>query len=144
MADLSVPGAAAKSVCPGTTILDSGSGISTISESVAPKLQTAVPDVQIVGPMTDDQYVKMADGKLVLRKQKSYPVRTALHTMWGPVVMDPVSYAVLPSKEDVVILRSPTLAALGINCTTALVNARASVISPSRVWNRRTSRNVGG
>ena len=29
--------------------------------------------------------------------------------------MDPVSYAVLPGKEDVVSLGSPTLAALGYN-----------------------------
>ena len=65
--------------------------------------------------MTDDQYVKIADGKLVLVKQKSCPVRTALHTMWGPVVMDPVSYAVLPGKTEVVILGNPTLATLGIN-----------------------------
>ena len=64
--------------------------------------------------MTDDQYVRIADDKLVLVKQKSYPVRTASHTMWGPVVMDLVSYAVLPGKEDVVILGSPTLAALGM------------------------------
>ena len=66
LADLSVPGAAVKSVCPVTAILDSGSGISTKSESAAAKLQAAVPDVQIVGPMTDDQFLKMADGILVL------------------------------------------------------------------------------
>ena len=115
LANLSVPGTAVKSVCPVTAILDSGSGISTMSESVGAKLQPAVPDVQIVGPMTDDQYVKMANGKLVLVKQTSCPVRIALHTIWGPVVMDPVSYAVLPGKGDVVILGSPTLAAQGIN-----------------------------
>ena len=40
----------------------------------------------------------------MLVKQKSCPV----------AVMNPVSYAVLPGKEDVVILRSPTLVALGI------------------------------
>ena len=97
-----------------TAVLDSGSGISTMSESVAAKLQAAVPDVQIVGPMTDDQHVKMADGELVLVKKKSCPVRTALHTMWGPVVMDPVLYATLSGKEDVVILGSLTLVALGI------------------------------
>ena len=56
---------------------------------MAAKLQAAVPDVQIVRPMTDDQYVKMADGNLVLVKQKWCPVRTALHTIWRPVVMDP-------------------------------------------------------
>ena len=58
LADLSVPGAIVKSVCPVTAILNSGSGISTMSECVAAKLQAAVFDVQIVGPMTDDQYVK--------------------------------------------------------------------------------------
>ena len=65
--------------------------------------------------MTDDQYVKIADGKLVLVKQKLCPVRTGLHTMWGPVVMEPVSCAVLPGKDDVMILESLTLTALGIN-----------------------------
>ena len=45
----------------------------------------------------------------------SRPMRTALHTVWGPVAIDPVSFAVLPGKEDVVILGSPTLTALGIN-----------------------------
>ena len=78
LADLSVLGAAVKSVCPVAATLDSGSGISTMSESVAAKLQATVPDVQIVGPMTDDQYVKVSDGKLVLVKQKSCPVQTAL------------------------------------------------------------------
>ena len=59
--------------------------------------------------MTDDQYV-MADGKLVPIKQKSCPVKTALLTMRRLVVMDPVLYAILLGKEDVVILASPTLA----------------------------------
>ena len=45
LADLSVSGAAVKSVCPVTAVLDSGSGISTMSESVAAKLQAAVPAV---------------------------------------------------------------------------------------------------
>ena len=44
----------------------------------------------------------------------------ALHTMWGPVVIDPVSYAVLPGKEGVVILVSPTIAALGIDVNDCL------------------------
>ena len=57
----------------------------------------------------------MVDGKLVLVKQTACHVRTASGTMWGLVVMEPVSYTVLPSKEDVVILGSPTLVALGIN-----------------------------
>ena len=38
LADLSVPEAAVGSVCPATGILDSGSGMSSMSESVATKL----------------------------------------------------------------------------------------------------------
>ena len=120
MTDLSVPGTEVKSVCPVTPILDSGSDISTMSETVAAKLKATVPDVHIVRLKTDDQYVKMADGKLVLVKQKSCPVRRALHTMWGPVVMNTVPYAVLPGKEDVMILESPTLATQGVNLNDSL------------------------
>ena len=65
--------------------------------------------------MIDDQHVSMADGNLVLVKKKSSPGKTVLRIMWVPVVMDPVSYAVLLGKEDVVILGSPTLTALGSN-----------------------------
>ena len=115
LADLSVSRATVKLACPVTAIFDSVSGISTMSESVAAKLLAAVPDVQIVGLETDDQYVEMVDGKLVLVKQNSRPVRTALHTMWAPVVTDPISYAVLPGKEDVMILGGPILAALRIS-----------------------------
>ena len=68
LTNLSVPGAAVKLVCPVTVILDPEPGISTISESVASKRQAAVLDVQIMKPMTDGQYVKIVDGKLVLVK----------------------------------------------------------------------------
>ena len=120
LSDLSVPGAAVKAVCPVTAILYSESGISTTSESVDARLKAAVPDVQIVRLITDDQYVKMADGKLVVVNQKSCPVRRALHTMWGPGVMGKVSYAVLPGKEDVMVLGSPTLATQGVNLNDSL------------------------
>ena len=43
------------------------------------------------------------------------PRENSFTEMWGPVVMDPVSYAVLPGKENVVILGSTVFAALGIN-----------------------------
>ena len=120
LAILSMSGAAVKSMCRVTTILDSGSGISTMSESVPAKLQPAVPDTQIMATITNDRYVEMVDGKLVLVKQTSCPVRTALHAMWGPVVMNPVSYAILPGKEDVMILGSLPLAALGIDVYNSL------------------------
>ena len=83
LADLTVPEAAVKSMCPVTAVLDSGSGISTMSESMAAKLQAAVADTQIVGPMTNDQYENMTDGKLVLVRKKLWSVKTAYHRTWG-------------------------------------------------------------
>ena len=116
LADLSVPGAAIKSMCPVTALLESGLVSRTSWKVWQEKLQVTAPDVHIVGPMTDGRYVEMANDKLVVVKQKSCSVKTALHTIWGPVVMDPVgSYAVLPGKEDVAILGSPTLVTLGIS-----------------------------
>ena len=53
LADSSVSAATVESLCPMTAILDSGSGMSTMSETVAAILQAAVPDVQIVGPMVN-------------------------------------------------------------------------------------------
>ena len=83
--------------------------------------------------MTDDQYVKMADGCLLLVKKKSWPMRTDLHTIWGSVVMDPVSYAVLPGKEDVVVLGNLTLAVLGINVHDSLGECARKPNLPSKV-----------
>ena len=116
-----------------------------MSESVAAKFQAAVSDVQIVGPMTNDQYVKMADCKLVLVKQKSCSVRTTLHTMWGPVMMDTVSCAVLPGNKDVVILGSLTFAALGFNVYSSLGEcARKRNLSVQGVESPNVKECVGG
>ena len=131
-------------MCPVTAILDLRSGISTMSESVTAKLQATVPDVQIVRSMTDDQYVKMAHAKLVLVKHKSFPVRTALHTMWGPVVMDPVSYTVFAGQGGRGDLGEPDSRGSGNYRVWQPWRMHASVTSPSSVWNRRASRNVGG
>ena len=109
-----------------------------------PQLQAAVPGVQIEETSIDDQYVKMVYGKVVLVKQKSCLVRTAVYTTWVPVVMDPVSYDVLPGRRTWQTWGARLSRLWGLTSRTASANAHASVTSPSRVWNRRTSRNVGG
>ena len=98
-----------------TAILDSRSGISHHVGKYGRKIAGRRSRHSDRGTNGRRPICQTVDGKLVLVKQKSCPVRTALHTKWGPVVTDPVSYAVLRGKEDVVILTSPTLVALGIN-----------------------------
>ncbi|CAM9167047.1 unnamed protein product [Sphacelaria rigidula] len=120
LADLSVLRAGAQTVCPVEAILNSGSGIMTMSVGVAAKLQAMIPDIRVVTPMSGKQLVKLANGNVERMKQKSCPVQTALYTSWGPVALDPCSYAVMPRTDDVKIMGSPTLEALGIDVYSSL------------------------
>ena len=55
--------------------------------------------------MTDDQYVKMSDGKVVIVKQKSCPVRTALHTYHGNGVSSFTSLVGRATKDNEDLIR---------------------------------------
>ena len=95
-------------------ILDSGSGITTISVGIANKLQAAFPDVRLVGDMSHPGKLKVADGRVLATEKKTCPVRISLHTSWDLVTLNPFSFAVMPGDDDVVILGNPTLNRLGI------------------------------
>ena len=121
---LSVPGAKNMTAVDAVAILDSGSGITTMSAAIATKLQAAFPDVPVVGGMTHAGRLKVADGRVLEVNKKTCPVRLALHTSWGLVQVDPFSFAVMPGDDDVVILGNPTMKALGIDVYDSL-GARA-------------------
>lgn len=58
--------------------------------------------------------MKLADGNVRSVQSKTYLLRTAQRTSWGPVVLDPYHQAVMPGADDVVLIRSGTLEAIGI------------------------------
>ena len=101
-ASLSVPGVAVLAAVGAVAMLDSGSGITTISAGIANKLQAAFPDVQVVGGMAHPGTLKVADGHVLEVRERTCPVRIALHTSWGLVTMDPFYFAVMPGYDDVV------------------------------------------
>ena len=105
-------------------ILDSGSGVTTMSVGIANKLQSAFPDVQVVRGMSHPGKLKVADGRVLAVEKKTYPVRIALHTSRSLVTLDPFSFTVMPGGDDVVILGNPTLKLLGIDVSDSL-GARA-------------------
>ena len=114
-ASLSVPGAAVMAAVDAVAVLDSGSGITTMSAGIANKLQAAFPDVQVVGGMAHPWKFKVADSRVLVVQERTCPVWIALHTSWGLVTMDPFPFAVMPGDDDVVILGNPTLKLLGID-----------------------------
>ena len=103
-ASLSVPGAADVTTVDAVAILDSGSGITTMSVGIANKLQAAFPDVQVVGGKSHPGKLKVADSQVLAGEQKTCPVRIALQTSWGLVALDPFSVAVMPGDDDFVTL----------------------------------------
>ena len=95
-------------------------------------MQAAVPDVQVVTSMARAHPVKPADGNVRSMQSKTCLVPTALHTSWGPVVLEPCHYAVMPGADDVVIIGSGTLEAMGIDVYSGLevcARSRHSLVS---------------
>lgn len=85
-------------------ILDSGAGLTTMSESVAARLQEKLSVVLIISGMDESRQLTVADGHVLQVAQRTYPVPISLHTNWGPVVVDLFSFAVMPGNDNVVIL----------------------------------------
>ena len=132
---LSVPGAAVMAAVDAVVILDSGSGMTTMSAGIANKLQAAFPDVQVVESMAHPGKLKVADGRVRVVQERTCPVRIALHTSWGLVTMDPYPFAVMPGDDEVVNLGNPTLKLLGIDVYDSL-GARAGTCGPHRCRHR--------
>ena len=133
LADLSVPGEVIQTVCPVKAILDTGSGVTTVSEEVIEKLQCAFPDVSIISPLESSQQVRVADGRALDVQRKTCPLRIALHTSFGPVTLDPISLAVMPGVEDVLILGNATLERLGLDIYASLAECGRKRVDRSKV-----------
>ena len=58
-------------------ILDSGSGVTTMSVGIMNKLQAAFPDVQVGGGMSHPGSIKLAESRVLVVEQKTCPVRIA-------------------------------------------------------------------
>ena len=81
-ASLSVPGAADVTTVDAVAILDSGSGITTMSVGIANKLQAAFPDVRVVRGMSHPGKLRGADDWVLAVEQRTCPVRVELRTSW--------------------------------------------------------------
>ena len=139
---LSVPGAADMTAVDAVAILDSGSGVTTMSAGIANKLQAAFPGVRVLGGMAHPEKLKMADGRVLVVQKRTCPVRIALHTSWGLVTMEPFSFAAKPGDDDVVIPDNRTLKLLGIDVYGSLgararKHAALTGVDTAAFWPRR-------
>ena len=112
--DISIPSASAPSVCPVEGVLDSGAGVTALSAGVLRKLEAAFPGVSLVENTAASYPVKTVTGTVEHITEKTRPLRVAMHTTWGTVVIV-LPFAIMPGDDDKVIIGAPTLAKLGID-----------------------------
>ena len=91
------------------TVLDSGAGISCVSEVTVCALQRQFPGVDVVQPYGGEQHqVVLADGRAVPIERQTCSLTAAIMTPWAPVIIW-LALAVMPEEDNLLILRSKTL-----------------------------------
>ena len=101
-------------------VLDSGSGITCLSERLAQQMEQHFRGERLVHPYVKEMYVQLANGQKVVVRNQIRTLQVAIGTPWGPVVISTV-FAVIPGTDSVLILGSKTLREkLGIDVMASL------------------------
>ena len=91
------------------TVLDSGAGISCVSEATVCALQKRFLGVDVVQPYDGEQHqVMLADGRTVLIERNTFSLTATIMTPWAPVTIR-LALAVIPGEDDLLILGSKTM-----------------------------------
>ena len=89
-------------------MLDSGAGVSCISEKMAADLGAHFEGTRIVYPMTKTAKARVADGRELAIKNQTRRMNVTILTPWAPVEVT-LSLAVLPGIDDVLIIGSKSM-----------------------------------
>ena len=103
-----VPGHHGKGAMEVDAVLDSGSGISCISESLAKLLSRYVRGTQITFPFEGGRMAKVADGRRMPIAERTWRLQITLVTPWVPVLIC-VALAVIPGSDNVLVVGNKTL-----------------------------------
>jgi len=97
-------------------ILDSGSALTSIGVGLLEKLSLQFRGAQLQVPLENGpQTAHTATGSIVAVTHKTVPIAVSMRTPWGAAELPPISFAVMPGKDDVVIFGMATIKALGID-----------------------------
>ena len=101
-------------------VLDSGSGITCLSERLAQQMEQHFRGERLVYPCVKEMSVQLANEQKVVVRNQTRTLQLAVGPPWGPVVISTV-FAVIPGPDSVLILGSKTLREkLGIYVMTSL------------------------
>ena len=89
-------------------LLDSGSGVASISEELISKMTSASPGVSLVRPFQGSARVRNAFGKEQGITHETMPLLLTLAALWGRVRFQ-LPFVVLPGLGDLLIVGQVTL-----------------------------------
>ena len=90
------------------TVLDSGSGITCLSERLAQQMEQHFRGELLVHPCVKEMSVQLVNGQKVVVRNQARTLQAAIGTPWGPMAIS-TAFAVIPGTDSVLILESKTL-----------------------------------
>ena len=107
-AELAVPGDGDRPPAVVQALMDSGSRVTSISESLVARMQRERPGEQLVQPFRGEARVRTAFGEERAVTYQTIPLFLTLMTPWGNVRFQ-FPFIVLPGDADVLVLGQVTL-----------------------------------
>ena len=124
--ELAVPGDGDRPPAVVQALMDSGSGVTSISESLVARMQRERPGEQLVQPFRGKARVRTAFGEERAVTYQTIPLLLTLLTPWGNVRFQ-LPFVVLPGDGDVLVLGQVTLRE--VLCVDVMADLKRTVMS---------------
>ena len=115
-AKLCLPGQRPRGAIALRALLDSGAYFTSLSLPIVEMMERLFPGVQMRVPFSlGARQAVTATGQKVSVTERTIPLQLALVTPWGPAPLPPISFAIMPGSDGVLLLGLPTLKDLGVD-----------------------------
>ena len=96
--------------------MDSGAHFTSLSLPIVERMERTFPGVQMRVPFSlGARQAVTASGQKVSATKRTIPLQLALVTPWGPEPLPPISFAIMPGSDGVLLLGLQTLTDLGVD-----------------------------
>ena len=114
-AELCLPGQRSRGAIALRALVDSGAHFTSLSLPVE-KMERTFPGVQMRVPFSlGARQAVTASGQKISLTERTLPLQLALVTPWGPTPLPPISFAIMPGSDGILLLGLPTLKDPGVD-----------------------------
>ena len=130
-AELCLPGQRSRGAIALRALVDSGAQFTILSLPIVDMMERTFPGVQMRVPFSlGARQAGTASGQKVSVTERTIPLKLAPVTPWGPAPLPPISFAIMPGSDGVLILGLPTLKDLGVDPHERIWDSMQQWVSP--------------